>query len=235
MPRACVPNTLEPHRLSAVPARRTRQPRPLGEGRRGGAREPLSAHRRRHPGGVVRDGGDPRHDAGEEPELSARASISGPTSKRASSAKRCRPSSRTPITCWSRRSTPTAMRSQGFGCPRSWYRPAPRRAGTCGRRKRARPVSCAISKARWFRSPRPRSSARPKKIPRLSLEERYKDRGDYAERIQGSDRRAAARRLPARGGCAAPERLSGIGSVVTERSCHSGHCVATRLATIRNS
>ena len=129
---------------------------------------------------------DPGLHAGEEPDSARRASTTGPTSTRASSARRCRSSSRTPITCWSRRSTPTATRLRACGCPRSWCRPAPPPAGTCAHRKRAPPASCAISKARSCRSPRPRPSARPSKDPRPSLEERYKDRNDYAERIKAA-------------------------------------------------
>ena len=50
MPKGVCAMPLQSHGLSSVPARRAGRARPLGQGRRRAARQPLSAHRRRHAG-----------------------------------------------------------------------------------------------------------------------------------------------------------------------------------------
>ena len=109
-------------------------------------REPLSAHRRRHAGGIGRrrPARSPASRLAKGPNPAARASTTAPTSTRASSARRCRSRSRTATACWCRRSTPTATRSRGLRAARhrgaDRHRDGLERARSRTRRRRRRAV-----------------------------------------------------------------------------------------------
>ena len=155
----------QPHRLPAVPARRARQSRPLGEGWHAAAGEPLSAHRRRHAGGESHARGNPRLHAGEGAEPAPAHRLRARLRARASSARCCRSCCRTSYRVLVPKVDPDGNEVAGLRLPditvptgtaTGWNVRAPRR----GRRRRALlPAGLASSP-----SPRPRPSARRRTI-----------------------------------------------------------------------
>ena len=148
-------------------------------------REPLSAHRRRIIGGATHAAGRSR-DLLQQLRAEPAAAHRFRTGFRQGHHRqaRCRPRSRTPIACWCRSSMPTATRSRGLRLPditvptgtaAGWNVRAPA-AGAAG--------ELCYLEGSFLPFAKTKAEREAKNDPRPSLEERYKDRADYADRIR---------------------------------------------------